>query len=152
MSTPRGTLQWKVLVMGLKNGNAMFQRMMEWVLRDLEFADPYVDEIIVGSTGETEEELIQNHERVLTALMEVLRTVVVNLKKANSFVREVEFCGHILREGQRSPAPGKLLSIQKWELPGTITAFRGFLGLTNYYSVMSGTIHALQRRSWISCK
>ena len=24
MSTPRGTLQWKVLVMGLKNGNAMF--------------------------------------------------------------------------------------------------------------------------------
>ena len=61
MSTPRGTMQWKVLVMGLKNGNAMFQRMMEWVLRDLDFADPYVDDIVVGSTAETEEELLVQH-------------------------------------------------------------------------------------------
>ena len=29
MSTPRGTKQWTVLVMGLKNGGAIFQRMME---------------------------------------------------------------------------------------------------------------------------
>ncbi len=28
----------------------------------------------------------------------------------------------------------KLLSIQKWELPGTVTALRNFLGLTNYFS------------------
>jgi hypothetical protein len=46
----------------------------------------------------------------------------------------VEFCGHVLREGRRSPAPRKLLSIQKWELPRTITQLRCFLGLTNYYS------------------
>ncbi len=50
------------------------------------------------------------------------------------FMKEVEICGHILREGRRSPAPVKLLSIQKWELPATITELRGFLGLTNYYS------------------
>ncbi len=30
-----------------KNGNAMFQRMMEWVLAELDNADPYVDDIIV---------------------------------------------------------------------------------------------------------
>ena len=136
MSTPKGTYQWKVLVMGLKNGNAMFQRMMEWVLRDLDNADPYVDDIIIGSTGYIEEELMENHERDLRALLQVLRMeeLVVDPKKANLFMREVEFCGHILREGRRSPAPGKLLSIQKWELPMTITALRGFLGLTNYYS------------------
>ena len=28
MSTPRGIKQWKVLAMGLKNGGAIFQRMM----------------------------------------------------------------------------------------------------------------------------
>ena len=136
MSTPKGTYQWKVLVMGLKNGNAMFQRMMEWVLADLDNADPYVDDIIVGSTGDTEEELMLNHERDLRALLEILKReeLIVDPRKANLFMREVEFCGHILREGRRSPAPGKLLSIQKWELPGTITALRGFLGLTNYYS------------------
>ncbi len=52
MSTPRGSFQWNVLVMGLKNGNAMFQRMMEWFHRDLENANPYVDDIIIRSTGE----------------------------------------------------------------------------------------------------
>jgi hypothetical protein len=74
MSTPRGTMQWKVLVMGLKNGNAQFQKMMEWVLRDLPGVDPYVDDIIIGSTGGTEEELLQNHagdvRRVLQRLKE----------------------------------------------------------------------------------
>ena len=35
---------------------------------------------------------------------------------------------------ERSPAPGKLLPIQKWELPRTVTELRGFLGLTNYFS------------------
>ena len=49
-------------------------------------------------------------------------------------MRQVEFCGHILREGTRSPAPGKLLPIQQWQLPKTITELGGFLGLCNYFS------------------
>ena len=49
-------------------------------------------------------------------------------------MEEVEFCGHILRKGKRSPAPGQLIHIQKWEIPHTVTALRGFLGLTNYYA------------------
>jgi hypothetical protein len=136
MSTPRGSFQWKVLVMGLKNGNAMFQRMMEWVLRNLENADPYVDDIIIGSTGENMEDIMKNHERDVRAVLRVLReeNLIVDPKKANMFMGEVEFCGHILREVRQSPAPGKLLSIQKCELQGTVTSLRGFLGITNYYS------------------
>jgi transposase InsO family protein len=57
-----------------------------------------------------------------------------NPQKSAFFQREVEFCGHILREGIRRPAPGKLLPIQRWALPRTITELRGFLGLTNYFS------------------
>ncbi len=63
MSTPKGSYQWKVLVMGLKNGNAMFQRMMELVLRDIENANPYVDDIIIGSTGKTWEDVLVNHQQ-----------------------------------------------------------------------------------------
>jgi hypothetical protein len=37
--------------MGLKNAGAQFQRMMEWVLRDHDTADPYIDDILIGSTG-----------------------------------------------------------------------------------------------------
>ena len=60
--------------------------------------------------------------------------LVANLSKAKLYASEVEFCGHILRDGTISPAPGKLLSIQCWDLPKTITQLRGFLGLANYYS------------------
>ena len=46
----------------------------------------------------------------------------------------MEFLGHILRDGVRMPAPGKLLPIQKWVLPQTVTDLRKFLGITNYFS------------------
>jgi hypothetical protein len=135
MSTPRGTMRWKVLVMGLKNGNAIFQRVMEDVLRHLDFADAYVDDVIVGSTGSTEQELLTNHDRDLRQALDALQeaSLIADPRKCELFVREVQFCGHILREGQRSPAPGKLLPIQRWELPPTLTKLRGFLGLCNYY-------------------
>jgi hypothetical protein len=122
--------------MGLKNAGAQFQRMMEWVLRDLDQADPYIDDILVGSTGATEEEVLENHERDLRQVLETLaeHKIFVDPRKSHLFLREVEFCGHVLREGRRSPAPGKLRAIQKWERPRTISQMRGFLGLTNYYS------------------
>ena len=136
MTTPRGVRQWTVLVLGLKNGGAIFQRMMEWVLQGLECADVYIDDVIVGSTGETLEECLVHHDRDIRQVLDRLQehALIVDKRKAHLFTAEVEFCGHVLREGRREPAPGKLLSIQKWELPRTVTQLRGFLGLTNYYS------------------
>jgi hypothetical protein len=61
--------------------------------------------------------------------------MVVDEGKCKFFVKEVEFCGHILGNGQRRPAQGKLLALEKWEVPRSVTALRGFLGFTNYYSI-----------------
>ena len=77
MSTPRGTYRLKVLPMGLKNGNAIFQRVMEYVLRDFPFADPYVDDVIIGSTGDTEEELLSNHEHDIRMVLDSLRATSI---------------------------------------------------------------------------
>ena len=69
MSTPQGTKQWTVQVMGLKNAGTQFQRMMEWVLRDHPKAESYIDDVIVGSEGETLEEALQaNFEDVRAVL------------------------------------------------------------------------------------
>jgi len=46
----------------------------------------------------------------------------------------VEFCGHVLSEGVRMPSPGKLLALQALELPQTVTALRGLLCITTYFS------------------
>ena len=136
MSTPKGMYRWKVMPMGLKNAPAIFQRIMEYVLKDFDFADPYIDDIIIGSTGDTEEELLRNHERDVDAVLSRLKEkfFVVSTKKLQMFMRQVEFCGHVLVDGRRSPALGKLLALQKWELPQVVTQLRGFLGLANYFS------------------
>ena len=60
--------------------------------------------------------------------------MVFDPSKAKLFVKEVEFCGQISGHGTRRPAPGKLLAIEKWDVPTTITALRAFLGFTNYYN------------------
>jgi hypothetical protein len=109
---------------------------MEWVLRGVESASVYIDDVIVGSTGRKPKEMVENHERDLREVLEQLREqeIIVGQKSIKLFATEVELCGHILKDGRREPAPGKLLSIQKWELLKTVTQLRGFLGLTNYYS------------------
>ena len=134
MSTPKGPRQWKVVPMGIINGNAIYQRMMEWELDEFDFADSYVDDVIIGSNGATQEEAIANHILDLTQILDKFEKdkLVVNGSKAHMFTDSVEWCGHVLSRGTRSPAPKKLMSIQKWELPFTITALRGFLGLKTF--------------------
>ena len=82
------------------------------------------------------EEILENHKRDLEKVLERLEKhdIVVSTKKMKLFMKEVEFCGHILSEGKRRPAPGKLMALQKWELPMVVTQLRGFLGLANYFS------------------
>ena len=113
MSTPLGPMQWKVVPMGANNGNAAFQRMMEDLLGPvLDCADPFVDDIIIGSGTEdmTEDELMEAHEKDLRRLLSKLdkHNMVCKPTKAALFMREVEFAGHVVDHGQRRPMPGKL--------------------------------------------
>jgi len=42
---------------------ARFQRMMDWGLRDPPCAEPYLNDVIVGSTGSSVEEIISNNHK-----------------------------------------------------------------------------------------
>ena len=61
MTSHVGLLQWRVMPMGAKNGNAAFQRMMEWILKDFDFALAFVDDVIIATEGESEEEIVEAH-------------------------------------------------------------------------------------------
>ena len=65
--------QWRVMAMGIKNGPAIFQRVMDHVLQGLDSADVYIADIIIGFSGETEEELLANHDRDVCAVLYRLR-------------------------------------------------------------------------------
>ena len=100
--------------MGAKNGNGAFQRMMEDLLGPVRVcADPFVDDIIIGSGTEnmTEDELIKAHEKDLRRVLSERdkHNMVCKPTKASLFVKEVEFAGHVVGHGQRRPTPGKLL-------------------------------------------
>ena len=93
------------MLVGIRNGRAQFQRMMEWVLKGLPFADVYVDDVIIRSTEETEQELLENHAKHLDEVLDVFarHNFVAKLSKASFFFHSVEFCGRILENGRRRP-------------------------------------------------
>ena len=97
--TPIGVFQWKVNVMGLTNAAQQFQQMMDdrlWPVRDI--AEAYIDDIIVGTRVEPDEDPVTKHFDHLCRVLHVLEEnkLVCNRKKCKRFVAEIEFCGHIL--------------------------------------------------------
>ena len=67
-SRPCTAMSTKVVPMGAKNGNATSQHMMEDLLGPVrDCADPFVDDIIIGSGTEdmTEDQFIEAHEKDL---------------------------------------------------------------------------------------
>ena len=124
--------------MGLKNASIQFQQMMDDLLQPVKhIADPYIDDILIGTQEVEGEDIYVTHDRDVRQVLELLGhwELVCDIKKCKFFVKEVEFCGHVLGGGIRKPAPGKLCAIEKWQVPRTIHELRAFLGFTNYYSI-----------------
>ena len=109
---------------------------MDHVLQGMDCANVYIEDIIIGSSSDTEEELLANHDRDVHAVLDRLRKeeLVASVSKTDFFVRSVEFCGDVLENGTRRPAPGKMLALEHWEKLDNVPELRGFLVLTNYFS------------------
>ncbi len=128
--------QWRVMPMGITNGPPQFQKMMDKVLEGLDCCQCYVDDILIGSRGDTEAELLENHRKDVESVLQRMRQygLVAEVSKTAFFARRVEFCGHILEGGARRPQEGKLVAIENYSAPTTLKELRSFLGLCNYYS------------------
>ena len=138
INTPLGPYQWRVLPQGYCNSPSVFQRVMDLVYHPVrDVIDNYIDDGIVGTLfdGPEEEEILDHYHqlrRVLSTLED--KKLVLDPKKCEFFMRQVEFCGHMLENGTKRPAPGKLMAVERWPPPRNITEARSFLGFANYYS------------------
>ena len=128
--TPWGKFEFCFMPFGLRNGPAVFQRLMDGLLhRDKEISQVYIDDIAVFST--TWEDHCKHIGIVLGRLREAGLTA--NVKKCQWGQTCCEFLGHLVGYGRVSPADLKVKAVRDFKMPQTKKAVRQFLGLTGYY-------------------
>ena len=122
--TRKGLVQWKVMPFGLSNAPAKFSRLMEMVLRGINWERclVYLDDIIVFG---------QSFDQALTNLVQVfkhLRQSGLRLKpsKCSLFQNSVKFLGHVVSKDGVACDPEKIDCVRDWETPS-------FVGFASYY-------------------
>ena len=129
--TRYGLYQFKNMPFGLCNAPGTFERLMETVLRGMQWerAVLYLDDIIIFSSNLTE------HLERLEEMFQRLQKANLMLKpsKCHFFKRQVEFLGHIVSEDGVHTDPEKIEAVKNWGTPRRVKDVRSFLGLTGYY-------------------
>ena len=108
-----GLFQWTRLPMGLKNSGATFSRAMRKLFEKhiKKFLYIYMDDFVIYSR--TPEEHAEH-----------LRIVVE---------QEIEFLGHLIRDGCIKPSRRKVEALFRYQEPTTVRQLLGFLGLAGHY-------------------
>lgn len=130
-STLTGHYEFIRMNFGLKNAPAIFQRLMNEVLKEYigKICYVYLDDVIIFSTGLQEH--LQHVEIKLTALAKA--NIKVSLNKSEFMQKETQFLGHIMTPAGIKPNPQKIETIKNFPIPKTIKEIQSFLGLTGYY-------------------
>ena len=115
--------------MGLKNSPSIFQSGMQELLRDLDFCQVYIDDIIVYL--DTPEEHF-HHLRVLFTRLRQAK-VLAKGTKAKLFRTSCDFLGHVIGAQGVSPQQKKVEAVANWPTLRSVTDIRAFLGLAGYY-------------------
>ena len=134
--TSWGIYHWLVLPMGIKQAPALFQRLVNWTLREVKNSKAYVDDILTGTP--LSDSLAKDHYHDVCQVLEAFRRHKLTVKgsKVHLFKMAIKFCGHVLHDGKRKAAPSKLEALEKWtpDMVKTLSQLKGFLDLAQYYS------------------
>ena len=129
--TRSGLYQFNFMPFGLTNGCATFQRLMELVLRGLQWERCllYLDDVIV--LGKDFDDSLRNLKCVFARLRDA--GLKLKPKKCEFFQKEVSFLGHVVGSTGVACDPAKLEAVTEWKTPQSVTEVRSFLGLASYY-------------------
>lgn len=147
-TTPFGLYEHLRMPMGVCNGPATFQRLMQTTMNDLIFQIllVYLDDILVFS--KTFPEHLVRLRTVFTRLQDT--GLKVKVGKCHFLQSEVIFLGHQISAEGIATDPNKISAVKQWPIPTTLKALRSFLGFCGYYrrfvpgfSKIAGTLHDL---------
>ena len=132
--TPWGSYMFTVLPMGIRNGPAMFQRLICWILRGTPRAIAYIDDVLISTPqAEPSTSLVYEHYQDVCHTLAIFRKYSLGVKgvKVKLFRLSIKFCGQILSQGQRRAAPSKLQAIKDWkyQMITSVLKLKSFMGL-----------------------
>lgn len=129
VTTPFGLFEYLVMPFGPKNAGQTFQRFLQGIFNDLDYAACYVDDICVASSNEKEH--IEHLREVFGRLRK--HGLIINVDKCQLGRSSVNFLGYQLSGTGVNMQPEKVKAIVEYPLPKTVNELRQFLALMNYY-------------------
>ncbi len=124
-----GLFEFLRMPFGLRNAAQTFQRFIDQITRDLDFAYVYIDDILVASKSEEE------HKQHLRTLLERLQMhgLTVNPAKCVFSASSISFLRHEISPAGIKPLAGRVKGIVDFPKPTTDKMLRKFLGMINHY-------------------
>jgi predicted aspartyl protease len=127
----RGLHEFNVMPFGLHNAPATFQRLMESVLRNMnwKFLLVYIDDIVIFSNSF--EQHLEHLEQVLKTLGEA--NLTLKPTKCKLFRDQLVFLGFKVSEKGISVDEDKTKAILEFPVPRNLKQLRSYLGVTGFY-------------------
>ena len=113
---------------GLCNAPSTFERLMEQILRGLQWQICliYLDDIVVF--GQT---VTQSMDRLAEVFVRIREACLkLKPKKCKLFQKSVLYLGHVVSSEGVSTDPEKIKAVKEWKVPTCVTEVRSFLGLS----------------------
>ena len=128
-NSPFGKFEYVMVPFGLAQAPAYVRELMTGILKDLNFAIAYLDDIIIFSKTP------QEHLLHIRMVSKKLKSANLSMKKSKCsfFSKEIQYLGHILSATGFIPLPAKTHTIQHAQPTTTPKQVRAFLGLVRYY-------------------
>jgi transposase InsO family protein len=126
-----GLFEYRVMPFGLKNAPAVFQRLINWIFRDLldKGFIAYIDDLLIYGNDSTQHQLLV--QEVLKRLKD--NNLYCKLPKCEFNVPKTTYLGFELSSEGAKPAIEKTSPLREYPVPTSVKSLQTFLGMTNFY-------------------
>lgn len=127
--TPFGLFEFAYMTFGLRNAAQTFQRIINEVVRGLDFVFVYIDDIFIASAT------MEEHRLHLIELFKRLEEhhLHINCAKTELGKSEIVFLGHHVNKDGIRPLEDRVEAIRNFKTPATVKELKKFIATINFY-------------------